>query len=122
MLSERTIRLKPENQGAVFYFITSCKSELLEKLSILDRRCTPRTLGSGMIAFDMDDYGKCLDVASFVSTYQDNTGMLIGSLEEIAFRQGILSEEDMIATADTVHYGEYMKKLVVNYKSVDMQR
>lgn len=118
MLSERTLRLKRENQEAIFFFVPKDKSELLDKPSQLDRRCSSRTLGRGMITFDMGDYDKCLDVASFVRTYQTNTGMLIGSIEEIAYRQGILSDEMIGEIADAVPYGEYLKRLQVKHKSV----
>lgn len=118
MLSGRTIRLKPENQEAVFYFIPKGKSALLEKISGLDRRCSVRTLGRGMIAFDMGDFDKTIDVALFIRTYQTNSGMLIGCLEEIAYRQGILTEEELIKLEDQLPYGEMLKKLRVNHKSV----
>ena len=121
MLSERIIRLKPENQEAVFYFVPRAKNEMLDKINILDRKCSPRTLGRGMIVFDMGDYDKCLDVASFVRTYQANTGTLIGSLEEIAYRMGIIGEEKMLDFVDTVPYGEYLKRVVVNHKSAEGQ-
>lgn len=118
MLSGRTIRVKPENQEAVFYFIPKDKSTLLEKLSGLDRRCSVRTLGRGMIAFDMGNFDKTIDVASFIRTYQTNAGMLIGCLEEIAYRQGIITDEELIKLEDQLPYGEMLKKLRLNHKSV----
>ena len=77
MLSGRMMSLKPENQKPIFFFIPGDKSEILKKPDNFDKRCVYRTLGRGMITFDMGDYDKCLDVATFVRTYQMNSGMLI---------------------------------------------
>ena len=112
MLSGRTVSLKPENQESIFYFIQKDESEILNDPEGLDEKCVPRTLGRGMIAFDMGDYDKCLDVAAFVRTYQANTGMLMASLEEIAYRQGRLSEEKIKEIADIVPCGGYLAKLI----------
>ena len=72
--------------------------------------------------FDMGDYDKCLDVAAFVKAYQVNTGMLIGSLEEIAYRQGIISDEELKEIAGIAPYGEHLRRLLLNHKSVDTQQ
>lgn len=45
--------------------------------------------------------------------------MLIGSIEEIAYKKSLLSDEGMKEIADSVPYGEYLKRLQVNYKSVE---
>ena len=119
MLSGRTVRLKPENQEAVFYFIPKDENVILEDMDTIDIKCSDRTLGRGMITFDMGDYDKCFDVASFVRTYQANTGMLIGSLEEIAYKRGVLSVELLEKIADSVPYGELLKRVKVNHKSVE---
>jgi len=48
-----------------------------------------------MVAFDMDDYDKYIDVATFVKTYQRNANMLIGSLEEISFKKGYIDKNQL---------------------------
>ena len=45
--------------------------------------------------------------------------MLIGSLEEISYRMGILTDESMMDIAETAPYGDYLKRIVVNHKSVE---
>lgn len=66
----------------------------------------------------MGDFDKTIDMASFIRTYQTNAGMLICCLEEIAYRQGIISDEELIKHEDQLPYGEALKKLRVNHKSV----
>ena len=107
MLSGRTIKLIPENQEPVMYFYTG---EGYDKRYIR-RAATPRTLGRGMICFDMGNYDSVLDVAGFVRTYQRNSGLLIGSLEEIAYRRGLIDREQLMTMAECVPYGEMLRKL-----------
>ena len=101
MLSERNVKLVPENQEPVFFF-THKESK---KYAI-------RTLGRGMICLDMGDYDKALDVAAFVRTYQKNSGLLIGSLEEIAYRRGIITGDHLNSMAESVPYGDLLKNMI----------
>lgn len=102
MLSNRNINLVPENQEPVFFF---------SHREAGSKKPTSRTLGRGMICLDMGDYDKVLDVASFVRTYQRNSGLLIGSLEEIAYRQGIIDSETLIEMADRLPYGDLLRSV-----------
>lgn len=101
MLSERNVKLVPENQEPVFYF----NHKEAKKYAI-------RTLGRGMICLDMGDYDKVLDIAAFVRTYQKNSGLLIGSLEEIAYRRGIITGEQLMEMACNIPYGDLLKDMI----------
>lgn len=107
MFSSRTIKLVPENQEPVVFFFSG---EGYDKKHIR-RLAASRTLGRGMVCFDMNDYDCILDVAGFVRTYQRNSGMLIGSLEEIAYRRGLIDEEQLKSMADSVPYGEQLRRM-----------
>ena len=107
MLSGRTIKLVPENQKPVMYFY---RGKGYDKEQIRQTAST-RTLGRGMICFDMNNYDSILDVSGFVRTYQRNSGMLIGSLEEIAHRRGLIDGDQLLEIAEKVPYGELLKKL-----------
>ena len=112
MASEKSARLAPENQDPVFFFCRRNDSgRYFEEKDCLLGEMTLRTLGRGMVCFDMDDFDKVLDVASFVRTYQKNAGLLIGSLEEIAFRKGIVTAEQLLEMAGSVPYREYLQNL-----------
>lgn len=81
MLSERNVKLVPENQEPVFFF--SHGSAYFEDPKKFMKNATKRTLGRGMVCLDMSDYDKSLDVANFVRIYQQNTGLRIGDLQEV---------------------------------------
>ncbi len=107
MISRRTIKLVPDSQEPVFFFAYGGEKYDRKKIQ---RTATARTLGRGMICFDMDDYDSILDVAGFVKTYQKNSGMLIGSLEEIAYRNGFISKEKLTEIAKTTPYADLLKR------------
>ncbi len=112
MLSQRKIKLVPQNQQAVFVFCPeadmdayfSDKKEFVKKASV-------RTLGRGMVCLDMDDYDKIVDVSYFVRTYQKNAGLLIGSIEEIAYNMDFIDEKQLTDLADNVSYGNVLKQV-----------
>ncbi len=81
MLSERNTKLVPENQEPVFFF--SHGSGYFDDPKKFVRSVAKRTLGRGMVCLDMSDYDKALDVASFVRTYQQNSGLHIADLQEV---------------------------------------
>ena len=96
MVLEKSIKLVPENQRPVFFFCH--KSDAHDFFTSRDcflKGLSKRTLGRGMVCFDMDDDDKVLDVAGFVRTYQKNSGLLIGSLEEIAFKKGFITSDQL---------------------------
>ena len=81
MLSERNVKLVPENQESVFFF--SHGNAYFSDPKKFMKTAAKRTLGRGMVCLDMSDYDKSLDVANFVRIYQQNTGLLIGDLQEV---------------------------------------
>lgn len=106
MVSEKRIKLIPENQKPVFYFLPKGSPEKGQC-----SRCGSRTLGRGMVCMDMGNQEKILDVATFVKAYEQNSGLLIGSLEEVAYRKGIIPQEQLLKLAENRPYGEMLKKL-----------
>lgn len=112
MLSQRKLKLVPQNQQAVFFFCP--KDEMSTYFSYKKdfvRKSSVRTLGRGMVCFDMDDYDKIVDVASFVRTYQKNAGLLIGSIEEIVYNVGFIDTTQLIDMAGNVSYGSALKQI-----------
>ena len=110
ILSGRSLVLVPENQAPVFFFARESDSYFQDKKRFV-KSVASRTLGRGMICFDMSEPEKALDVAAFVKAYQNNTGLLIGSLEEIAYRKGILSLEMLQKMISKVPYGRLLQRV-----------
>ena len=112
MVSDKSTMLVPENQKPVFF---CCRKDDLgayfQEKERFAKSCAKRTLGRGMICFDMSDSDKALDVAGFVRTYQKNAGLLIGSLEEIAMKQGLITAEEAMGLAENSPYRDELRKL-----------
>ena len=111
MISGRDMKLVPEKQEAVFFFLQNVSDYLMDRKRSL-QRLKPRTLGRGMICLDMSSYDNVLDAASFIRTYQNHSGLLIGSLEEIAYRKGIIIHQQLIKMAETVPYGDFLRNII----------
>lgn len=120
MLSQRMVKLVPYNQESIFYFSTNADCGLyFSDKKKFKKSMTEKPLGRGMVCFDMDDYDKVLDVSGFVRTYQRNSGLLIGDIEEMAYKKGFIGKEVLLKLAENVPYGELLKKVEVNQRSID---
>lgn len=87
ILSNRLIKLVPDNQETIFYFVPTEYIQMLDGIKELEKKATKKTLGRGVIAFDMTNNDNIIDAASFVRTYQKNTNLAIASLEEISYKK-----------------------------------
>lgn len=103
MLSGRDTKLVPQNQEPVFYFTRDPNQYRTDAYQLYETTAA-KTLGRGMICVEMDDPNKILDVASFVRMYQENSGLLIGSLEEISYKKGHIPKQQLIQLAKEVPY------------------
>jgi transcriptional regulator with XRE-family HTH domain len=112
MLTKRMLKVVPANQEPVFFFIPSDMLDMYysDKKRFL-KRLNKRDLGRGMICLDMSDHDRILDVAMFVRTYQNNVGLLIGSLEEIAYKRGLLNDEQFGKYCEETAYGSLLKSI-----------
>lgn len=112
MVSNSLIKLAPENISAPFLF---CPAEYLpvyrKNPGSLYEIATPRTLGRGMVYLNMESIDMCMEVGNFVRMYQKNSGLLISSLEEIAYRKGIIDKEKLRKAAKNVPYRKSLEIL-----------
>ncbi len=100
--------LKPSPRGE--YEITDVnKQYLLQKqlrVSVLDR---------GTAWLDTGTFDSLTDASEFVRVIEKRQGMKIGCIEEIAYRNGFISKEQLSVLADELiksGYGEYLKGLI----------
>jgi glucose-1-phosphate thymidylyltransferase len=70
-------------------------------------------LGRGVAWLDTGTYESLLQACNFVETVQERQGLRIACLEEIAFRKGWISREELLALAGTMKssYGTYLRAL-----------
>lgn len=77
-------------------------------------------LGRGAAWLDMGTKDSLLEAGDFVRTIEKRQGLKIGCLEEIAFHQGWLSRDQLLAQAERLkssEYGHYLKQLVIQATS-----
>lgn len=72
-------------------------------------------LGRGHAWFDTGTHESLQDASHFFQTVEKRQGLKIACLEEIAFQQGWISKEQLIAQAELLsktNYGEYLFKII----------
>ena len=102
--------VKPSARGELE--ITSVNEEYMKmgKLKV-------EKLGRGMTWFDTGTHDALLETASFVQTIQKRQGLQISCPEEIAYKNGWITAEELSKLADKymkTDYGRYLKDLAEN--------
>ncbi|AZL66476.1 glucose-1-phosphate thymidylyltransferase RfbA [Pseudomonas oryziphila] len=70
--------------------------------------------GRGFAWLDTGTHESLLDASQYVHTIENRQGLKVACLEEIAFNQGWISREDLLAKAEKLKktgYGQYLGKL-----------
>ncbi|MDO4294097.1 MAG: glucose-1-phosphate thymidylyltransferase RfbA [Eubacteriales bacterium] len=96
--------VKPSARGEIE--ITSINNEYLRRGTLM-----VETLGRGFAWLDTGNHDALLDAADFVAAVQKRQGMYISCIEEIAFRRGFISREQLLALAEPLmktNYGKYL--------------
>ena len=99
--------LKPSRRGE--YEITDVNKEYLRQnklhVAVLDR---------GTAWLDTGTFDSLTDASEFMRVIEKRQGMKIGCIEEVAYRNGFITKEQLGALADELiksGYGAYLKKL-----------
>lgn len=72
-------------------------------------------MGRGFAWLDTGTVESLIEAASFVQTLENRQGMKVACLEEIAFRQGFIDRDEVIALAKPLEksgYGRYLTEIV----------
>jgi glucose-1-phosphate thymidylyltransferase len=105
---ERARNVTPSARGELE--ITSLLESYLDEGSLSVKR-----MGRGYAWLDTGTHESLLDAGNFVRTLEKRQGMQTGSPDEIAFEQGWISREDLIARSEKFaknRYGEYLTGLL----------
>ena len=76
-------------------------------------------LGRGFAWLDTGTHDSLLDAGKFVQTVEHRQGLKVACLEEIAFYQGWISKEVLLAQAESLiktSYGEYLEKVANGFQ------
>lgn len=71
-------------------------------------------LGRGMAWLDAGTHDSLLEASTFIETIQKRQGLYVACIEEIAYRQGYISRDQLRSLADGLNnteYGRYLKEL-----------
>ncbi|WP_448583931.1 glucose-1-phosphate thymidylyltransferase RfbA [Thermocrinis sp.] len=104
---EKALRVKPSARGE--YEITSLLEEYLKEGTL-----RVKLLGRGYAWFDAGTHDSFFEAGQFVATVEKKTGLMIGSVEEIAYRNGWIDREKLLELAQRyskTEYGKYLRSL-----------
>ena len=99
--------VKPSARGEIE--ITSINNEYLRRGTL-----KVELFGRGMAWLDTGTHHAMLDAANFIEAVQTRQGLYVACLEEIAYNNGFINREQLLAQADKLHttdYGQYLYKV-----------
>ena len=99
---------KPSARGELE--ITDLNNKYLEKGNV-----TVELLGRGFAWLDTGTHSSLLQASQFIKTIEDNQGIKIACLEEVAYRMGFISKDKLLETASKYKNNPYYQ-YVANLK------
>ncbi len=99
--------VKPSARGEIE--ITSINNAYLERGDL-----HVETLGRGFAWLDTGNHDALLDAADFVAAFQKRQGLYISCIEEIAYKRGFITKEQLLKLAEPLmktEYGQYLKEV-----------
>ena len=99
--------VKPSGRGEIE--ITSVNNEYLRRGTL-----HVETMGRGFAWLDTGNHDSLLDAADFVCAFQKRQGLYVSCIEEIAFKRGFITREQLLKLAKPLmktDYGRYLKEV-----------
>jgi glucose-1-phosphate thymidylyltransferase len=87
----------------------------LNKLYLQEKKLNVKLLGRGMAWLDTGTHQSLLQASNFVESIEERQGLKIACLEEIAFRKGYISAQQLTDLAKPLlknQYGQYLMKIL----------
>jgi len=101
--------VKPSARGEIE--ITSVNNEYLAR-----GKLHVELLGRGMAWLDTGSYDGLLEASNFVEAIQKRQGLYVSCIEEIAYRKGWITRDQLLHLADGIktEYGQYLRYVADN--------
>ena len=87
----------------------------INKLYLAERKLKVELLGKGMAWLDTGQHDALLQASNFIASIEKRQGIKVACLEEIAFREGLINEKQLINLAAPLlktQYGAYLMNLL----------
>lgn len=107
---EKAKSLKPSPRGE--YEITD-----LNRLYLQEKNLKVELLGRGFAWLDTGTHTSLLEASNYIHTVETRQGLKISCIEEIAFKRGFISKEQLLKLAEPLaknQYGKYLQKIANN--------
>lgn len=105
---DKAKRVRPSSRGELE--ITD-----LNRIYLQEKSLTVKLLGRGMAWLDTGTHQSMLQASNFVESIEERQGLKVACLEEIAFRKGYISKDQVIELAKPLlknQYGQYLMKII----------
>jgi glucose-1-phosphate thymidylyltransferase len=87
----------------------------LNRLYLEENRLNVKIMGRGMAWLDTGTHESLLQASVYIQTIEERQGLKISCIEEIAYKQGFITRDQLIALAQPFaknQYGKYLMKIV----------
>ena len=104
---EKAKNLKPSKRGELE--ITD-----LNRVYLKENRLNVKLLGRGFAWLDTGTHDSLLQASNFIATIEQRQGLKVSCIEEIAFKMGFISKEQLLELAKPLsknQYGQYLLQL-----------
>ncbi|WP_274005127.1 glucose-1-phosphate thymidylyltransferase RfbA [Vibrio parahaemolyticus] len=110
---EMAKQVKPSNRGEL-------EITTLNEMYLNGGTLNVELLGRGFAWLDTGTHESLHEASSFVQTIENVQGLKVACLEEIAWRNGWLSDNEILALAEPMmknEYGQYLSRLIIDSKN-----
>lgn len=86
----------------------------LNRLYLEEKRLKVKILGRGMAWLDTGTHESLLQASNFIQTIEDRQGLKVSCIEEIAFKRGYITRDQLVELAKPLsknQYGQYLLKI-----------
>lgn len=87
----------------------------LNRIYLAENKLRVETMGRGYAWLDTGTHESLLQAATYVQTMQDRQGLKIACVEEIAYKLGYISKDDVARLAEPLkknEYGQYLMRVI----------